>query len=238
MWWLSIAALLAGIVFRFSDLGAKTFWGDETYTLLRVSGYTQRDLDRVIDGAPHRIEAIRFFQRVHAEKSIRDTANSLAVDEPQHPPLYFAAERLWMGAFGDSVVAARSLSALAGAIALLGMFWLARELFPTSQSAPWIAVALVAVSPFHVAYSHEAREYSTWAAMTFISTAAMLRAIRHPGRGWWVLYALAVAAGCYTDLIFGYVVAAHGIALLPLAYGPPGPCGRSVRSALQQQPVR
>lgn len=216
LWWLSIAAIVAGIAFRFSDLGAKTFWGDEAYTLLRVSGYAQHDLDRVIDGSPHGIASVRFFQRVHPEQSIRDTANSLAVDEPQHPPLYFVAERLWMGVFGDSVIAARSLSALAGVIALLGMFWLARELFPTSQSAPWIAVALVAVSPFHVAYSHEAREYSMWAAATFISTATLLRAIRRPGHGWWVLYALAVAAGCYTDLIFAYVVAAHGIALLCL----------------------
>jgi uncharacterized membrane protein len=215
IWWLSVAALLAGIVFRFSDLGTKTLWADETYTLLRVSGYTERDLGRLTDGRPHSINAVRFFQRVHSAKSIRDTADSLASDEPQHPPLYFAAERLWMGAFGDSVVAVRSLSAFAGTLALLGMFWLASELFPRSN-AGWTAAAIIAVSPFQVVYSHEAREYSAWAAITIIATATMLRAVRISDLRWWAIYAATVAIGCYTDVIFAYVVAAHGLTLLCL----------------------
>jgi uncharacterized membrane protein len=214
LWWLAIAAIAAGVLFRFSNVGVKTFWGDETYTLLRVSGYTQRDLDRLSNGQVHSIDAVRFFQRPHFEKNILDTANSLAVDEPQHAPLYFAAEQLWMKAFGDSATAARSLSVLAGTIALIGMFWLGSELFPDSKYARWIGVAIFAVSPFHVAYSHEAREYSAWAAITIISTAALLRAARQRTFGWWLLYTAIVVAGCYTDLIFVYVIAAHGLALL------------------------
>jgi uncharacterized membrane protein len=219
--WLSVAALLAGIVFRFSQLGTKTLWGDETYTLLRVSGYTQGELDRIRDGRPHAIGDVRFFQRVHPEKSLRDNANSLALDEPQHPPLYFVAQRLWMQAFGNSVAVIRALPALAGAASLLAMFWLASELFPRSPTARWIAPALLAVSPFHVAYAHEAREYSLWAALTILTTAVMLRALRRPGFGWWALYAVGVVAGCYTDLLFAYVIAAHGLTLL---------CVRSTRT--------
>ena len=213
--WLSLAAVLAGVVFRFSDLDVKTFWGDETYTLLRVSGYAQRDLDRLSDGVPRGVDEVRFFQRVHGNRSIRDTINSLAVDEPQHPPLYFVAERLWINIFGDSLSAVRSLSAIAGTGALLGMFWLAAELFPGSN-ARFLAVALAAVSPFQVVYSHEAREYSAWSAITIIATAALLAAIRRRHLGWWVLYASTVAVGCYTDLIFVYVVAAHALTVLLL----------------------
>lgn len=210
---LSVLAILTGAALRFTDLGTKTVWGDETYTLLRVSGYDQRDVNRLVDGRAHAIGDVRAFQRVEPRHGIAATSNSLAVDEPQHPPLYFAIERLWMGAFGDSAAAVRTTAAFASVAALPAMFWLATELFGVG-SARWVAVALFAVSPFQIVYAHEAREYSSWTAITLVATAALLRAARTRKAAWWAVYALAAAAGAYTDLLFVYVIAADAIALL------------------------
>lgn len=39
-------------------------------------------------------------------------------------------------------------------------------------------MALIAVSPFHVLYAQEAREYSLWTVTILLSSAALLRAMR------------------------------------------------------------
>jgi mannosyltransferase len=74
------------------------------------------------------------------------------------PPLYFVAGRIWTHLFGASVLAIRSLSALAGTLVAplgyLAVRWLA------SRRAALIAAALIAVNPLLVWYSQEGRAYA------------------------------------------------------------------------------
>ncbi len=39
-----IFVLVLGIIFRFVNLDKKYYWADESYTSLRISGYTEREL--------------------------------------------------------------------------------------------------------------------------------------------------------------------------------------------------
>jgi len=118
--------------------------------------------------------------------------------------------RFWVQWFGNSVAVTRSLTALFSLLALPCIYWLCLELFNSSLVA-WVAVALLAVTPFHVLYAQEAREYSLWTLTTLLSSATLLRAMRLKTKLSWGMYAVTVALGLYTFLFSGLVTIAHGV---------------------------
>ncbi len=64
------------------------------------------------------------------------------------------------------------------------------------------AAACIAVSPFHVWYSQEARPYAPLLALSLIAVACIQRAIRHPSSYWWkAATALALAATLYCHTV-------------------------------------
>ncbi len=206
-----VLTIAFGAALRFAHLDTKVFWTDESYTALRVSGATEREMVLTLaDGKPHAMAELRAFQRVRPGTRVTDTIDSLAREEPQHPPLFFVAERLWSERFGASASTLRMLPALASVLAIVAMFWLCRELMPV-HTAPWIGAALVAVSPFQLAFAHEAREYSLWAALTLLANAALLRAVRTRRWSDAALYGLFACMGLYTDVLFAGVMLAHGL---------------------------
>ncbi len=75
------------------------------------------------------------------------------------PPLYFAFMSAWIRIFGDSDATLRSFSAVVGTLAIPVIYLAARE-FGLSRRIARIAAVLVAVNPFLVWYSQEARAYS------------------------------------------------------------------------------
>ncbi|HEY9813394.1 MAG TPA: hypothetical protein V6D31_07650, partial [Candidatus Sericytochromatia bacterium] len=143
---LIIVVLVLGIFFRFANLGQKVYGMDETYTSLRISGYTEAELiQEVIDGKVRNIKYVQKYQRINSEKTVVDTVKGLALEEPQLAPLYFVATRFWVQLFGDSMAVTRSMSAVFSLLALPCMYWLCLELFESSLTA-WLAVSLLAVS--------------------------------------------------------------------------------------------
>ena len=131
------------------------------------------------------------------------------------PPLYFVLIWSWAKLFGSGEVALRSLSALAG-IAVVPLAYLAaRDLF--SRRAGVIAAALVAINPFLIWYSQEARSYSLLVALAGASLLWFLRARSDPSRHnlvWWAIFsALALA----THFFAGFLVAPEAALLLWLS---------------------
>jgi uncharacterized membrane protein len=141
---------------------------------------------------------------------LTDTINSLAVDDPQHPPLYYLIARLWVQLFGYSVTVIRSLSACISLLVFPCLYWLCLELFGASLVG-WVAIALIAISPFHVLYAQEAREYVLWTVTILLSSAALLQAMRLQTRLSWGIYAATLALGFYSFLFTGLVAIGHGI---------------------------
>lgn len=230
--WLQDSALIAclilvmlGIGFRFGNLN-HVYWHDETYTSLRMSGYDAVQVNaNLFDGDLTTVDDLMHYQWPTPERSLADTVRSLATEDSQHPPLYYILVRQWVTAFGSTIWIARSLSAFVGLLIFPAIYWLCQELFLFSdikqQFAPsqrrltgGIAMAVVAVSPFHILYAQEAREYVLWTVLSLMTSAVLLRALRRRHFSDWGLYACLLAASLNTHPFEILVVFGQGIYVL------------------------
>lgn len=223
---LIIFILSMGILFRFVNLEGKIYSHDETYTSLRISGYTVNEVkEQLFNGRVISRESFAKFQGLNEEKNFSDTIMSLATEDPQHPPLYYLIVRFWVGIFGNSITAMRSFSAVISLLVFPGVYWLCRELFHVPLSLPGIAIALTAISPIYVVYAQEAREYTLWLVTIILCSASLLRAIRLQSKSQddlaspdsftiWGLYVITLVLSLYTCLGSLSVAAAHGIYII------------------------
>ena len=210
---LLITVLVIGIFFRFVNLEQKVYWYDEVSTSLTVVGYTEAEIVQSLNETlPIEPKELQKYQRFNPEKSVVDTVRRLVEENPHHPPLYYVINRIWGKIFGTSILAMRILPALISLLAFPCIYWLCLELFEESITG-WVAIALIAVSPFHLAYAQEARQYSLWVVITLLSSAVLLRAVRVKTPFSWAVYGITIALGLYTKLFFGLVVIGHGIYL-------------------------
>jgi len=212
-----IVLLGLGICFRFVNLDHKIYWYDETFTSLRSSGYTEAEVvERFSQSAIVQVGDLQQYQQPELNRGIKATWHSLSVEDPQHPPLYYLLTSYWMRWMGHSVTAMRVLPALLSLLAFPCAYWLCQELFARTGLAEksevgWMAIGLIALSPFHLLYAQEAREYSLWSVTTFLATATLLRALRVNTTTSWLLYSIALATSFYTFLFSIWIAIAHGI---------------------------
>jgi uncharacterized membrane protein len=218
-------ALALGIFFRFTHLDHQVYWHDENFTSLRISGYNAIEVNQeLFNGKVVGLEALQKYQQPNPNKTIVDTVRSLAIDDSQHPPIYYVFARQWAVIFGPSVTAVRSLSVVFSLLMFPSMYWLCQELFAGGGKAAGqrqsanlisgIAIAFLALSPYQVLYAQEAREYSTWAVLILLSGAALLRAIRVKTLGAWGLFTVLLILGLYTQPIMLFVAIAFALYLL------------------------
>ena len=220
---LIVPILITGIFFRFTNLDRKVYSYDESITSLRISGYTWTEMvQQDFQGKPVSVAyLLAKYQQINPEKSLFDTVKGLATEEPQLPPLYFILARFWAQLFGPTVAAVRSLSAWISLLVFPSVYWLCWELFK-STSVGWMAVAIMAVSPFHVLYAQEARPYMLFTVIVLLSSAILLRAIALTSSPVnskftsvaWCIYAIAITFGLYTNLLFSLVSIAHAVYLI------------------------
>jgi uncharacterized membrane protein len=96
---LIVFLLVMGILFRFFNLDNKVYSHDETYTSLRISGYTRTEVqEKLFNGSVIGKKSFDQFQGVN-QKSLNDTIMTLAQEDPLHPPLYYIIARFWMQIF-------------------------------------------------------------------------------------------------------------------------------------------
>jgi uncharacterized membrane protein len=205
-----IVALAMGCFFRFAYLDRKVYWSDEVITSLWFSGYSVAEVREGLGEREIGVEEVLKYQQANPERGMGHFLAALALDDAHHPPGYYGLVWLWAAWVGDSVATVRGLSAFLSLLAFPCLFWLCRELF-RDPLTPWVALALLAVSPFHVLYAQEAREYSLLTVITLLSSASLLRALRLGTMPCWASYTVTVVLGLYSSLLFGVVVVAHGI---------------------------
>ncbi|EAW35443.1 glycosyltransferase family 39 protein [Lyngbya sp. PCC 8106] len=214
---LAIILIIVGVGFRFVNLGHQVYWYDEVQTSFRISGYTQEDFfQQVYIGWPHTVEdLLNTYQYPTSERNLQDSFTALT-KHPEHSPLYFLTARLWMQTFPHSVTTIRTLSALISLLIFPAIYWLCWELFQ-SVSVSWVAMGIIAISPFHLLYAQEARAYSLWAVSILLSSAALLQALRISKTEKslqskilnWGIYSLTVGFGLYSHLFSIFVLAAQ-----------------------------
>jgi hypothetical protein len=131
--------------------------------------------------------ALRFYARsdlwldealtVHtARLPIGDLFEQLRHDG--HPPLYYLLLHGWMKVFGEGDEAVRSLSGVFG-IATLPVLWVAAKRYGGRACAA-AAVVLLAMSPFAIRYSTEARMYSLVMLLVVVGWLALQAALERP----------------------------------------------------------
>ncbi len=131
------------------------------------------------------------------------------------PPLYFVLGWIWAHLFGAGEVGLRSLSALVGTALIPISYLCGREL--VSRRAGLLTAAFVAVSPFMIWYSQEAREYMLVAALCGASLLFFARSWRDPsGRNiaWWCLFS---GLALLTHYFAGFLIAPEALWLLYVA---------------------
>ena len=90
-----------------------------------------------------------------------------------HPPLYYLATHFWQLLFGTSELAARSFSAACGLVTIVLAYLLMRKLF--TEGTARLAALFVALGPFAVRYSDEARMYGLAAMLAVAATYVLVR---------------------------------------------------------------
>jgi mannosyltransferase len=124
-----------------------------------------------------------------------------------HPPLYYITLHYWMNLFGSSEIAARGLSAVFMLLVILLAYGLVRKLY--TEDAARLAALFVAVAPFLVRYSQEARMYGMVAFLLLLATYALIQALRGGERWWWLVYALSISASLYTHYYSVFMIVVH-----------------------------
>ncbi|EXJ15029.1 glycosyltransferase family 39 protein [Imhoffiella purpurea] len=204
------AIVLVAASVRLFGLDHLLVWHDEVFTLIRVFGYAQAEtLSHIFSETLLTPADLLRYQMPDPSLTWADAMAAFA-SHPEHAPLYYILTRLATGLPVEPIVAARGLSALFGVLLIPAIYWLMRELFGRGP-VPWVAAILVACSPLQLLYAQEARQYALWMLMLVVSSAALVRALRHDRRGDWWIYGISVVLGCYTHLLFLLMIPVHGL---------------------------
>ncbi len=145
-----------------------------------------------------------------ATSAVREMIARTAIDI--HPPFYYLLLHLWVALTGPSAAVVRFFSVLVGTLSIPLLFLVGRRLF--GQRAGLIAALVLAVAPFHIYYSQEARMYGLVTLLVLASTwcfLSMLERRETPHRDWprWLLYVLVTCLAMYTQYYAAFVPVAQ-----------------------------
>ncbi|MEL6460733.1 MAG: glycosyltransferase family 39 protein [Cyanobacteria bacterium J06621_15] len=161
------------IFLRFWNLELKPLWMDEVITAIFSLGknYSSIPLDIVFP-----LEKLRDIFSYQPGVSCPQIAQNIAT-ESTHPPLFFCGMYSWLGlvtqAGNDWVIKLRSPSVWFGVALVAAIYFLNR--FAFCRQAGLMGAAFIAVSPFAVYLSQEARHYTLPMLMISLSLLAMMQ---------------------------------------------------------------
>ncbi|HWQ60022.1 MAG TPA: glycosyltransferase family 39 protein [Candidatus Fimivivens sp.] len=98
------------------------------------------------------------------------------IDKDVHPPLYYFAAKVFSEPFGYSVFGIRLFSLIFGVLGIWGIYLFAKELI--DRKTALYAALIVAVSPFAVQYSQEARMYAMLSCLLVFAAYFFIRGIK------------------------------------------------------------
>lgn len=129
----------------------------------------------------------------------------------ENGPLYTLFMHFWLQIAGASEAAVRTPALLAGT-ALVPLVYLLGRQFLGGPLVGLISAALVAISPYQIWYSQDAKMYPLALTLTVAAFWLFLTALERKKAGRWVAYALLTTVGFYVHVMTALVV------LVQLAY--------------------
>jgi len=196
--WPMLAIVVLALVLRLINLSVRPLWYDEAFAVL----YAEKPFATMLYGTLTRV-------------------GGAAADV--HPLFFYSMLHAWMRVVGQSPVAIRTLSVLIGTVTVVMAYLLARRLF--DRRAGLATAAIVAVAPFHVYYSQEARMYALLGFAAITMTYFFIRAWAGGSWGHWVVFGIFGAMTLYAhNLGFTFVAGLDlwvlWVWLRPLRLGP------------------
>lgn len=194
--------LLVAALLRLWGLANKPLWVDELYTAFYSLG---KSLDEIPMGTL--LPPDRYWALLDAPGTASQAAQAVTVHS-NHPPLFFMAMNRWLQAVGTSVWSLRAFAVLWGLIAVAGVYFLGRRI--GGPQVGKLAAVLMAVSPYGIYLSQEARHYSLAVAIAvfaLVNWIALLQGDRSPQR--WLSWIGLNALGLYVHYFYSFSIIAQ-----------------------------
>ena len=121
------------------------------------------------------------------------------------PPLYYFMLHAWTDVFGTTDFAVRSLSGVLSVATFVPMWFAGRRI--AGRAGAWIAVAILAASPFAIGFGSETRMYSLVMLLVTIGYLAVRRLLERPSLGRQAVVALITGLLLYTHYWSFYLIA-------------------------------
>jgi len=123
-----------------------------------------------------------------------------------HPPLYYLAAKVFSSPFNYSVFSIRLFSAIFGVLGVWAIYLFTKELFDR-RTALWASL-IIAISPFAVQYSQEARMYVMLVFLITIAAYFFVRALKTDRTRYFIFWGIFTGLAClthYMGLIFSAI---------------------------------
>lgn len=201
-----IGLIILGAMLRFWHLELKPLWLDEVLTALLSLGNRYEDVPlEVVFPA----STLQHLFTLKSSISCPEIAEAVAT-KSTHPPLFFCLMHQWLNwvePLGQPLSwKLRSLPAILGVIAIALTYLLNRLAF--SPAAGLMGAAVMAVSPFAVYLSQEARHYTLpmlfliLALLGLIQIQKALATKKNPSPWVWLFWGVVNSIGCYIHYFF------------------------------------
>ena len=180
--------LLLALLVRLLGIISRPVWYDEAFAIL----FSEKGLSAMLYGT---------------------LAPTGAGSADIHPLGYYTILWLWMKIFGESLVATRLLSILAGLISVYLVYLIALQALSDPKTAR-LGMLFAALAPFQIHYAQEIRMYSFLAMWLLLATYAYQRGSKTGNWRWWILFSVSAALAQYTHNLAAFYLIA--LALLPV----------------------
>ncbi|TDE16206.1 glycosyltransferase family 39 protein [Dyadobacter psychrotolerans] len=243
-WFILLLILIAGFLLRLYHLDSYSIFFDEKSTMvvsqgIVLEGANQKEAFSTIKvsarefwkaplPAPHQAPKMlySFTYQEHftpkaftpkefwSPKHIADYYEAMTRSDIGNSPFYYLLLHYWLEVFGISDFTSRLFSVFFSVLIIGLTYKFAKRFF--SVNTGLIAAAIVAIEPFFIAYSHQARNYSLTFFLTLLATYLFLRIIegsktKRNNSGLYLGYILSAGLGLLSHFLVIVVLAVHGL---------------------------
>ena len=113
-----------------------------------------------------------------------------------HPPLYYVSAKIFSSFFDYSVFGIRLYSAVFGVLGIWAVYLFAKNLFG-KKAALW-ASAIMAISPFAIQYSQEARMYAMFGFLFTLASYFFMRGLQTEKKKYYYLWGIFLGLSALT----------------------------------------
>ena len=138
--------------------------------------------------------------------------NPIDIFDNLHGPLHSMIMFLWVRLAGEGEFALRLPSVTFSVLSMLAIYRLVLKLSGPRTAA--VALSVMALSPFHIWYGQEARNYSMLLFFSAMSFGSFLSLLSEPGRNNFGKYVLFTLAGFLSNMSMAFVVIVQDIFFL------------------------